>query len=408
MSATLTKTELQTEISMILDALPEPAILLNTDRRVLVVNREFKDHFGAEGIESRPPCYRLLHGQTEVCTLAGQTCPLDICWRTGAAARSLHVHSSTSGATHVDVTVRPITDDEGHVDSFLQILTPVEIAHPRPSSRGLIGRSRAFNRMLEQITRVAEIPSPVLVIGEAGVGKELVARAIHDASPRANKPFVPIDCSSLRESIFEREAFGHASGAYPGANQSALGLIGAAEGGTLFLDEVSELPQVLQARFLRLIETGSYRPEGSAELIESDFRVISSSEKDLDALARQGAFRHDLLLTVATFEIHVPALRERVADIALLAPSLLERTEPICKGLTIHPSSLQILKSYEFPGNVRELQTILEHACLLADGREILPHHLPDECLRAYERRTNKDDGEGGTAGNPGSQGCPL
>ena len=408
MSATLTRTELHTELGMILDALPKPAILLNTDRRVLLANREYKSRFGAADVEGHPPCYRLLHRQTQVCTLSGESCPLDLCWQTGAAARCLHVHSSAAGAEHVDVTVRPITDDQGRIDSFLQILTPVEIAQPHPAPRGLIGRSRVFNRMLEQITRVAEIPSPALVTGEAGVGKELVAQAIHDASPRAGKPFVPIDCSSLRESIFEREAFGHASGAYPGASQSAVGLIGAAEGGTLFLDEVSELPRILQARFLRLIETGSYRPEGSAELIESDFRVISSTEKDLQALARQGAFRHDLLLILSTVEVHVPALRERTADIALLAPSLLERLEPVCKNLSIHPRAHRILKCYDFPGNVRELQTILEHACLLADGGEILPHHLPRECLRAYERRTTRDNTERGPASDPGRRDSPL
>ena len=408
MSATLTKTELHAEISMILDALPEPAILLNTDRRVLLANREFKSHFGSEGIESRPPCYRLLHGQTEVCNLAGETCPLDLCWQTGAAARCLHVHSSSAGAEHVDVTVRPITDEQGRIDSFLQILTPVEIAKPHSEREGLVGRSKAFTRMLEQITRAAEISSPVLVTGEAGVGKELAAWAIHESSQRSGEPFVPVDCSSLRESLFEREAFGHASGAYPGAHRSSLGLIGAAEGGTLFLDEVSELPTALQARVLRLIETGSYRPEGSAELVETDFRVITSSEKDLQSLARQGAFRQDLLLILSTFEIHVPPLRERTADVALLAPSLLERMDPICKGLTIHPLSLKILKSYEFPGNVRELQTILEHACLLVDGREILPHHLPRECLRAYERRGMTDNGEPGPESGSSDRGFPM
>ena len=408
MSATLTRSELRAELGMILNALPEPAILLNTNRRVLVANREFKSRFGAENLDSRPPCYRLLHGQTQVCSLSGESCPLDLCWQSGAAARTLHLHTSAAGAEQVDVVVRPITDDKGRIDSFLQILTPVEIAQSHPGSHGLIGRSKVFNRLLEQITRVAEIPSPVLVTGEAGVGKELVARAIHDASPRASKPFVPIDCSSLRESIFEREAFGHASGAYPGANHSAIGLIGAAEGGTLFLDEVSELPRVLQARFLRLIETGGYRPEGSADLVASDFRLISSSEKDLLALARQGAFRPDLLLTLSIYEIRVPALRERIADVALLARSLLKRMDPSCRSLSIHPSTHKILTSYDFPGNIRELQTILQRACLLVDGREILPHHLPRECLGAYERRTTGDDGEGGAAGNPGRQGCPL
>lgn len=407
MPATLAKSELRTELTMMLDALPQPALVLDTDRRVLAVNRQFKDVFGAAETENRPPCYRLLHGQTQVCNLSGETCPLDLCWQTGEAARSLHLHSTSNGAQHVDVTIRPITDSQGRIDSFLQILTPVDLARAEPSDTGLVGRSTAFTRMLEQINRVAEIPSPVLVSGEPGTGKEVVARAIHDASRRASQPFVPVDCSSLRETLFEREAFGHVSGAYPGANHNAVGLIGAAEGGTLFLDEVSELPATLQARILRLIESGSFRPEGSAEMIQADFRVVSSSDKNLEALARKGAFRGDLLLAISTLRIQIPPLKDRTEDIPLLAESLLERLGCARKGRSLHPTTVLVLKVYDFPGNVRELHSILERACLLADGREILPRHLPPECLRAYEQQqAGLDDDE---PRNPSSvPGCPL
>jgi transcriptional regulator with GAF, ATPase, and Fis domain len=192
-------------------------------------------------------------------------------------------------------------------------------------------------------------------LGESGTGKELVARAVHEASSRANRPLVPVDCSSLPENLFESELFGHERGAFTGANTARGGLVEAASGGTLFLDEVGDIPLTMQVKLLRLLETGTYRRVGSTEQRHADIRVVSATHRDLDQMVAQGRFREDLYYRLSTFPIHLPALRERADDIALLAVALLTRVAPKRK-LVLSDSALQLLQAQNYPGNVRELR----------------------------------------------------
>ena len=168
----------------------------------------------------------------------------------------------------------------------------------------------------------------VLLLGESGTGKELVARAVHEASPRAHRALVAVDCSSLPENLFESELFGHERGAFTGANAARGGLVEAASGGTLFLDEVGDIPLAMQVKLLRLLETGTYRRVGSTEPRHADIRVVSATHRDLDRMIHDGRFREDLYYRLSTFPIHLPALRERRDDIALLAAALLARVAP--------------------------------------------------------------------------------
>jgi DNA-binding NtrC family response regulator len=242
----------------------------------------------------------------------------------------------------------------------------------------MVGRSKAFNRMLELINRVSPAETAVLLEGESGTGKELVARAIHKSSPRSGKPFVVVECSGLTESLFESELFGHEKGAFTGAHARKIGLVEAAEGGTLFLDEIGDIPPSLQVKLLRLLETGTYRRVGSVESQQADFRLVIATHRDLQAMVAEGRFRRDLFYRISAFPVALPALRERTEDFPLLIESLLSRLSPE-RAYTIAPATLACLQQYAFPGNVRELRNILERATLLADDDLILPEHLPPE-----------------------------
>jgi transcriptional regulator with GAF, ATPase, and Fis domain len=203
--------------------------------------------------------------------------------------------------------------------------------------------------MLALVARVAPSLATVLLLGESGTGKELVAQAVHDASPRATKPLVVVDCSSLPETLFESELFGHERGAFTGANTSKAGLVEAASGGTLFLDEVGDIPLPMQVKLLRLLESGTYRRVGSTELRHADIRVVSATHRDLDRMVAEGRFREDLYHRLSTFPIALPPLRERREDIALLTQALLsawprrEAAEPRARA------ALALLQAQPFP-----------------------------------------------------------
>ena len=256
----------------------------------------------------------------------------------------------------------------------------MHVARGVSDHRGLIGRSPAFQRMLEMIARVAPSDASVLLQGESGTGKELLATAVHEASRRAEGPFVVVDCSGLPETLFESEVFGHERGAFTGATARKPGLVEAASGGTLFLDEVGDIPLAMQVKLLRLLETGTYRRVGSTELCRADIRLVSATHRPLKRMIAEGSFRQDLYFRINTFPIAVPPLRERDGDLPLLIDSLLERVAPK-RRLTLSPAALRLLCAYPFPGNVRELRNVLERASLMCDGELIGPEHLPEEVL---------------------------
>ena len=261
-------------------------------------------------------------------------------------------------------------------------------ASNQAAAQGMVGRSRAFNRTVELINRVAPAETAALLEGESGTGKELVARAIHDNSPRSDKPFVVVECSGLTESLFESELFGHERGAFTGAHTRKTGLVEAAEGGTLFLDEVGDVPLSLQVKLLRLLETGTYRRVGGVEPREANFRLRTATHRDLQPMVSEGGFRRDLFYRISTFPIALPALEERSEDLPLLIESLLSRLSPN-RTYSIAPATIACWQQYRFPGNIRELRNILERAILLADDEVILPEHLSAEVC---DSETASDD----------------
>ena len=243
----------------------------------------------------------------------------------------------------------------------------------------LVGDSRGMSGVRQLLSKVAPTDSTILILGETGTGKELVARALHDQSLRADKPFVPINCGALPENLIESELFGHRKGAFTGADENRVGLLEVADGGTLFLDEIGELPKAMQAKLLRFLESGEVRRVGDNEPFTCDVRVVCATHRHLDEMVKSEEFREDLWYRINTFEIHLPPLRDRIDDIPVLARHLAERFRTgLSDGVTVYaPDTVEALKSHSWPGNVRELANVVEHAMILADELPILPEHLP-------------------------------
>ena len=367
------------EVTGLLDAYRDPAILLDRDYRIVTANRPYGEVYGESLPTQGRRCYEVSHGYSVPCDQAGEDCPLKASLASGSARRVLHLHHTPHGQEHVDVETHPVRDEEGEIRYFLEVLRHVRAASARPDTEGLVGRSAAFNHMLELVERVAPAEVAVLLRGESGTGKELAARAVHTASRRAHGPFVPVECSGLTESLFESELFGHEKGAFTGAHYRKTGLVESARGGTLFLDEVGDIPLPLQVKLLRLIETRTFRPVGSVETRQADFRLVCATHQDLEAMVADGRFREDLYYRISTFPIGLPPLRERPEDIPLLTEALLARSES-GQGRRLGDAALACLQAYELPGNVRELRNLLERAAILADDAVLGPEHFPGIC----------------------------
>jgi len=368
------------QMSALLECLPDPAILLSPDQVIVGANSAYRDEFsnGDQLIGRR--CYEASHGYSQPCEMKGESCPVKGCVKSREPQRVVHVHTTPRGTEHHSVTAFPILDEEGRARAYVEVIRPMRVASAEASESRLVGRSATFNRMLELVHRVAPSDTTVLLLGDSGTGKELIAEAVHRLSARVQGPFVPVDCPGLNESLFESELFGHEKGSFTGAYARKLGLVEAARGGTLFLDEMGDIPPSLQVKLLRLIETGFYRRVGSVEPIRADFRLVCATNRNLREMTENGTFRKDLYHRISAFPITVPPLRERIEDIPLLADSLLRRLDGQ-RRLRLDPKALSVLRSYAFPGNVRELLNILERASLLVDGDTIGPQDLPDECF---------------------------
>lgn len=243
----------------------------------------------------------------------------------------------------------------------------------------IIGRSDAITNVLKQVESVAQSSSSVIITGESGTGKELVARAIHANSPRRYFPLVSVHCGALTESLLESELFGHEKGAFTGATFNRKGRFEMADGGTIFLDEIATVSPKMQIELLRVLETRSFVRVGGNKEISSDFRVICATNRDLGSMVKNGTFREDLFYRLNVVNIVIPPLRERVEDIPLLVQHFIRKycTSMSREMITIEPNALKHLEKFEFPGNVRELENMIERAIVIGNGREIRLSDLP-------------------------------
>jgi DNA-binding NtrC family response regulator len=249
----------------------------------------------------------------------------------------------------------------------------------------LIGKSPAMAAVHKLIAKVAPTNSTVLIQGETGTGKELVARNLWEQSKRADMPFVPVNCGALAENLVESELFGHRKGAFTGADRDHKGLFEVANGGTLFLDEVGELNKNIQVKLLRFLEAGEIRRLGETEPFRADVRILCATNRDLRDMVKKDDFREDLYFRMNTFEIGLPPVRERRQDIPELARHLLARAarRPIEQVASLlAPETIDVLLDYDWPGNVREMANVIEHAFIISSGGRIVPEHLPSRLFQ--------------------------
>src|SRR5712664_1052905 len=264
----------------------------------------------------------------------------------------------------------------------------------RPGFGGLIGLSERMQRVYKIIQKVSLHEYPVLILGESGTGKELVARSVHFSGARKERPFAPVDCSSLVPTLIESELFGHVKGAFTGAQHGKQGLLEAAQGGTLFLDEIGDMPVDLQSKLLRALQEREVKPVGSTERRRIDVRIIAATNRDLDSAIRTGAFRQDLYFRLNVVQLKLPPLRDRKSDIPLLVTSFLEKfSDPRGPVRTISEDAMRRLIAYDWPGNVRELENAIERAVALGSGPMLSVADLPSSLqYPTSERAPDRDE----------------
>jgi transcriptional regulator with PAS, ATPase and Fis domain len=300
-------------------------------------------------------------------------------------------------SVHILKSARVLYDESGEIIGAVETLTDMselvrkqeEIEslrrtfHLDDGFHGILGKSPVMEKMFEMIGNVARSEAPVLIHGESGTGKELVARAIHVTGPRCDGPFVKVNCAALNESLLESELFGHVKGAYTGADRDRMGRFEAAHGGTIFLDEIGDIPLSTQVKLLRVLEEREIERVGDHRPVPVDVRIVSATNRDLEALQRKGRFREDLFFRINVFPLECPPLTQRLEDIPLIVKAFIdqnvEKSGKKIFGLT--SEAMETLLAYHWPGNVRELRNAVEYAFVLCDGGWIEPRHMPPKIV---------------------------
>ncbi len=320
------------------------------------------------------------------------------CLITNKDRRSIHILKSATiikdeGGEMIGA-VETLTDVTDKVRQEQKLNDLRKTFHLDDGFYGILGKTEVMQSLLELIDNVASSEAPVIILGQSGTGKELAARAIHEAGPRREKPFVKVNCAALNENILESELFGHVKGAYTGADRTREGRFEVAHDGTIFLDEIGDLPLSIQVKLLRVLEEKKIEKVGDNRPISINVRIVTATNRDLEALIRKGLFREDLFFRINVFPLHCPPLSERIEDLPILAQHFIlqnaVKTGKKILGLT--PDALVKLSSYSWPGNIRELRNTIEYAFVLCTSGGIGVEHLPPKILefRPHEKNSRK------------------
>ena len=354
------------DLESLINTHDQPFVVIDRRYRIVAANQRYCASHGVapDQVVGRR-CHEVSHHSARPCHENGEACPHRALFERGEAVEVVHTHfhvddqpertrirghalRGADGATYLGEQMFPLETEPGSTCDTLQ----------------MVGRSPAFLSCVDHLARVAESEASILLNGESGVGKELAARFIHARSSRAGAGFIVINCAAVPESLFESELFGHERGAFSGSGGLKKGLFELADGGTLFLDEVGEIPLALQAKLLRVLETGEFRRVGGTQSLTADVRIVSATNRKLLDEVDAGRYRLDLYYRLAGIDVELPALRERAADLPELADFLLGRLgggQSVCR---LAPDALAALQAYDFPGNVRELRNLLQQAAL--------------------------------------------
>ncbi len=325
------------------------------------------------------------------------------CLITKKNLRAAHVLKNASVLYDADGemigSVETLTDISEMIQQQQEIESLRKSCHLDEGFHGMLGESPSMQQLFELIQNVSQTQAPVLIYGQSGTGKELVARAIHETSLRSKKPFIKVNCAALNENLLESELFGHEKGAYTGADRTRIGRFEAAHGGTIFLDEIGDIPLSTQVKLLRVLEEKEIERVGDHRPISVDVRIVSATNKDLDDRVAQGLFREDLLFRINVFPLDCPSLAQRPEDIPIIVQNFIQqnasRDTKTITGLT--PEAMEAIIAYEWPGNVRELRNAIEYAFVLCPGGWIGMEHLPPRINRTAHRTAS------GSRARPGS-----
>ena len=350
------------DLQSLVDSHKEPFVVIDRDYRILAVNAAYERINGASREQAvGQPCYKISHNNDAPCHESGEDCPHVNLFEIGKQDSCVHVHyDANHRMCQVRVTAFPLhgADGELYMGELIEEVSAPE--ERRLNGRRMVGKTQPFLACMDQLKMVASAEAPVLLQGETGTGKELAANFIHNNSVRRDQPFLTVDCTVLTESLFETEVFGHARGAFTGSVGERIGMYEQADGGTLFLDEVGELPLSQQAKLLRVLESGQYRRVGGRGSRKADVRIICATNRHLWDHVKAGQFREDLYYRIACLAVRLPPMRERMDDIGMLAPNLLELiSRTMSRNFELTAGAIEQLKQYHYPGNVRELRNIL-------------------------------------------------
>lgn len=365
----------------------QPFVLVDKAFTIVAANQQYAEQFGCNPDEIiGRKCHQVSHNSDHPCAEHGEDCPHLRMFKSGQVEEALHIHTRQDGTKDcVEIRAHPILGDDGEIQYMGELLTPVDNEESMRKNE-LVGSSPLFLEAVREAGLLASSDLPVLITGESGVGKERFSHYVHARSLRGKGPFITLDCCGLSETLFESELFGHEAGSFTDAQKKKTGLFELADEGTLFLDEVGEISPTLQAKLLRVIETGTYRRVGGTQTLQANVRIVSATNCDLSDMVKQGTFRRDLYYRLAGHTLYLPALRERSGDISQLLCHFLQhqrhKTAPTAEAL-------RLLEQYNYPGNIRELKYIVELASLKAGMGNITPEHLP-LCVREYSISTQQ------------------
>jgi len=332
-------------------------------------------------------CWDILHSEycRSACEFGGNTNPVLV--QNAPQFKEIYITRKDNRKVAVRLTTASLFNSDGEligaVETFQDITELQNLSshlEDRFRLNKIIGQSKSMDKVYRLIEDVSKSNSTILITGESGTGKELVARAIHLNSHRRSSPFVAINCSAFAETLLESELFGHEKGAFTGAIQTKQGRFELAQGGTLFLDEIGDMSQAIQVKMLRILESRQFERVGGTTPIKMDIRLITATNKDLNKLVEEGSFREDFFYRINVINIHLPPLRERIDDLPPLIHNLIDKfSTKFNKSIhRVSPSALKKMKAYHWPGNIRELENVLEHAFVMCHGDIIDTDHLPD------------------------------